>query len=118
MSRVTKNFRLARQAALHGDDKGVRRQYRLGAVGLRSDGTTVTSNNLPCQHPNKHSHAEARLTRKLDWGSEVYVVRITMGKALLANARPCPNCQQLMKLRGVKRVYYSISEREWGCIKL
>ena len=117
MSRVTKNFRLARQAALHGDDKGIRRQYRLGAVGLRSDGTTVTSNNLPCQSPNKHAHAEARLCRKLDWDSEVFVVRITMTGGL-TNARPCDNCMHAMRLRGVKRIYYSINENEHGVIKL
>ena len=102
--------------ALRGD-KVIRRQYRLGAVGIRHDGTVVTSNNVPCAHPERAAHAEARLVRKLDWGSEVYIVRI-LRNGRMASARPCENCQSALRLRGVKTCHYSINDTEWGVLKL
>jgi tRNA(Arg) A34 adenosine deaminase TadA len=115
MAATKKNFRLARQVAIHGDTKEAKRQYRLGAVGVRNDGTTVVSNNVPHRTREKRAHAETRLVRKLDWGATVYVVRITSdGK--LANSRPCIKCEAAMRLRGVKRCFYSINESEYGVI--
>lgn len=113
MTVIKKHFRTAQQAALRGDTKEARRHYRLGAVGIRSDGTIVTSNNVPHRNPEKNAHAEARLVRKLDWGSSVYVVRIK-SDGTLANARPCKKCQAAMRLRGVVRCYYSINATEYG----
>ncbi len=114
---VDKHFRMARQVALRGDTKEARRQYRLGAVGVRSDGAIVISSNVPHRTPEPHAHAEARLTRKLDWGSTVYVVRIR-SDGTLAMARPCRTCRGLMRLKGVKRCYYSISDTEYGVLNL
>jgi tRNA(Arg) A34 adenosine deaminase TadA len=116
MTKVEKFFQLAKQVAERGD-KTVRRHYRLGAVGIRSDGTIVSSSNIPCRHTQSEAHAEARLVRKLNHGSEVFVVRILRCGAL-ANARPCKNCQTAMMRRGVRRVYYSISDVEYGCLRL
>jgi len=117
VAKVDKYFRLARQTATRGDTKEARRQFRLGAVGIRNDGTIVTSSNLPVRQPDGYAHAEARLVRKLDWDSEVFVVRITRN-GLMANSRPCLHCQATMRLRGVKQVFYSISETEFGVLKL
>ncbi len=117
MAHIDKYFRLARQIALHGDTKEATRQYRLGAVGVRTDGAIVTASNVPQRTPEPNAHAEARLAKKLDWGSVVYVVRIySNGK--LAIARPCKKCQIALRLRGVTRVYYSISETEYGVLCL
>jgi len=116
MTKVERFFQIAKQVAERGD-KLARRHYRLGAVGIRSDGTIVTANNIPCRQTQMEAHAEARLVRKLNHGSEVYVVRI-LRCGSLANARPCVNCQSSMWKRGVKRVYYSISNTEYGCIQL
>jgi len=117
MSSIDRYFRLARQTALKGDTKEASRQYRLGAVGVRRDGTVVVSPNIPHRTPEIAAHAESRLCRKLDWRSTVYVVRI-LGNGLMGLARPCPKCQSLMRLRGVSRCYYSISESEWGVLEL
>lgn len=114
MNRIEKYFRLAKQVAENGKDL---RQYRLGAVGIRSDGIIVTATNIPCQCPQEMAHAEARLARKLDRGATVFVVRILRCGAL-APARPCMNCQAAMWKRGVKKVYYSISNVEYGVMKL
>lgn len=117
MALVDKYFRLARQAALKGDTGEAKRQYRLGAVGIRSDGTVVTSSNIPHRTPEPQAHAEIRLTRKLDWGSVVYVVRI-YSDGTLAMARPCKRCQSAMRRRGVKCCYYSINDTEYGVLIL
>lgn len=109
MNKVNRYFKLAKSVASKND----RRRYRLGAVGIRTDGTIVTSTNIPCPHPEKYAHAEARLARKLDYGSEVFVVRI-LKCGTLANARPCLSCQATLSRLGVKRIYYSISNSEYG----
>lgn len=108
-----KYFRLAKQIALKGNN----RHYWLGAIGIRSDGAMVASNNIPNRCPEFYAHAEARLVRKLDWGSIVYVVRVRKD-GTFGLARPCKHCQMAMRLRGVKRCYYSINNNEFGVIKL
>ena len=106
-------FRRARKVAAKGKDC---RSYRLGAVGVRRDGTIVKSKNIPNRLPEPSAHAEARLTRKLDRGAVVYVVRIDR-EGCLTSARPCASCRHIMKVRGVKRCYYSINEIEYGVIR-
>ena len=114
MSKVNKYFRIAKSVAVKGESR-VKRHHRLGAVGIRSDGTIVTANNINIKRPHPRSHAEARLTRKLNHGSEVYVVRILRNNTL-GCACPCIKCQNAMRLRGVRRVYYSISDNQYGVI--
>lgn len=115
MATINKYFRLARQVALKGDTLEADRHYRLGAVGIRTDGAIVTASNIPNRQPEAHAHAETRLVRKLDWGSTVYVVRIRRDGSL-ALARPCRRCQSAMRLRGVWSCYYSINDTEYGVI--
>lgn len=116
MSKIDKYFRLAQITACKGEAK-IKRHYRLGAVGIRNDGAIVTSNNIPSQGVLANTHAEARVVRKLDQGSTVYVVRIQRNGELTL-ARPCNSCQKAMRGRGVKKCYYSISEHEYGVIIL
>jgi len=106
-------FRLARAVAARGND---RRRYRLGAVGIRSDGAIVKSKNIPNMYPEPQAHAEARLCKKLDKGAIVYVVRIDANN-LLTLAKPCDSCLRIMENKGVKKVYYSINEFEYGVIR-
>lgn len=117
MTKVERYFRLAKSIALKGDTNNIYRNHRLGAVGVRTDGVVVTANNIPCIQQDAHSHAEARLVRKLNCGSEIYVVRILRSNKL-SNAHPCIKCQNAMRLRGIRRVYYSISDNEYGVIVL
>jgi len=114
---MNKYFKMARQAATKGDTKEASRRYRLAAVGVRTDGAVVTSSNLPNRTPEPRAHAEARVARKLDWGSTVYVVRIKRD-GTLGMARPCKQCQAAMRLKGVRYCHYSISENETGKLKL
>jgi tRNA(Arg) A34 adenosine deaminase TadA len=109
---MKKYFQLAKKTATAARD---RRKYRLGAVGVRRDGAIVTSSNLPTQAPEPEAHAEARVVKKLDKGSVVYVVRVTK-KDTFTMARPCKNCLNAMRFRGVKKCYYTITESEYGVI--
>lgn len=72
------------------------RTYRVAAVGIRSDGTVVRARNESTVIPTGGAHAEARLVRKLDRGSKVFVVRVRKD-GTLAMAKPCSKCQPLLK---------------------
>ena len=94
------------------------RKYKLGAIGERSDGAIVKATNggsAGCRTPQ--AHAEVRLSRKLDFGSVVYVARLLHSEAV-ALARPCVGCQMAMRNRGVSKCYYTINSDEYGCIYL
>lgn len=97
------------------------RTYRLGAVGLRSDGVMVVAYNGTAYQGKTcrrfpAMHAEARLARKLDFYSTVYVTRVMQpGMGL---ARPCLNCQRALRRKRVERVYYTISDDEYGVLEL
>lgn len=97
--------------------KGQKRSYRLGSIGIRNDGTMVSSFNSPTRIPNPCAHSEFRLAKKLDQGAVVYVARI-LKSGELAMARPCRNCMRALMSRRVKRIYYSISPNEFGCIQI
>jgi hypothetical protein len=93
------------------------RAFRLGAVGIRRDGTLVAAANGPAPFPHPDAHAEARLTAKLTPGSEVWVAR-TRKDGTLALARPCVHCMVRLRSAGVSRVAYTISDTEHGVIHL
>ena len=89
------------------------RSYRFGGFGVRADGAVVKSRNGSAQGPVPEHHCEARLCRKLTPGSTVYVARVSrLGDWALA--RPCVNCERLMRNRGVTRCYYTIAPDEYG----
>ena len=112
---MNKYFKLATKIAMENSEG---KHYCFGAVGIRSDGCIVTSHNIKSPIQDVNCHAEARLTRKLDVGSIVYVTRVNRSGTRMLNARPCTGCQFKMKNRGVKRCYYSINDNEFGVVTL
>ena len=111
---MNKHFELAKKYALKDV---VWKRYYFGAIGIRFDGRIVHATNIRNPIRELNCHAETRLCKKLDKGSEVYLVRINKcGKKLLL-ARPCKGCQAKMRAKGVKVVYYSISNNEFGQIE-
>lgn len=94
------------------------RSFKLGALGIRSDGVIVASPNAPCPIPERRAHAEYRIASKLTPNSVVYVVRILRFDGSLALSRPCNDCQKVLVSRGVSKVYYSISPNEFGIMNL
>lgn len=89
------------------------RSFFLGAIGVRRDGKIVHAINGSSKIPTRQAHCEYRLSTKLDVGSIVYLVRIRRD-GLLGNSKPCHNCQKALRTVGVKRVYYSIQNNEYG----
>jgi len=96
--------------------KSSERSFLLGAVGVRRDGALVRAFNGSDLIPNRKAHAEYRLAKKLDWGAEVYVVRILKSTGRFAMSRPCDSCLKALRSKGVVKIYYTIGEREYGTI--
>jgi tRNA(Arg) A34 adenosine deaminase TadA len=104
-------------AAGAGLRKADLRAFRLGAVGVRNDGTLVSASNGPAPYPHPDAHAEARLCMKLTPGSEIWVARVRKD-GTLGIARPCPRCMVRLRSAGVTRVAYTISDVEHGVLRL
>jgi tRNA(Arg) A34 adenosine deaminase TadA len=103
--RVDQLMAMARAVATSRTDK---RGYLVGAVGIRHDGVIVQSSNGASPHRHWMSHAEARLLKKLGYGSTlVVVVRVKKGSGALGSARPCRKCADALWKMGVKKVVHS-----------
>lgn len=104
-------FLIAAKLSTKRDDK---RHFFLGAIGIRSDGVMVKSFNGSSQEPFRTAHAEYRLSKKLDYGSNVYVARV-MHKGF-GVARPCRKCMKALLSMRVNRIYYTINNSEYGIL--
>lgn len=91
------------------------RNYFIGAVGIRADGTLVCAYNGAPPEPCPEHHCEFRLCRKLDRGAIVYVAR-TGAYGDWALSKPCDSCMLRLMSKKVRRVYYTISKGEYGTI--
>jgi tRNA(Arg) A34 adenosine deaminase TadA len=114
-------FNLAKEVATRKRDT---RAYLIGAVGIRCDGATVKACNGPVIMDTESrksypaAHAEARIVRKLDLGSIVFVCRVRQKDGSFGMARPCIDCQRVLAGKRVKRVYYTVSNTEYGVMYL
>jgi pyrimidine deaminase RibD-like protein len=95
--RTIRAMRLASEKARHRAHRHAALVYRGGA--LISQGTN-----------HDEVHAEVAALRRL-WPSHredttVVSIRMTKGNKL-GMAKPCPNCEEYMRLAGVKKVVYS-----------
>jgi tRNA(Arg) A34 adenosine deaminase TadA len=116
MTKIEKYFSMAKLASEAKDNETDKRKYKIGAIGIRSDGTIVKSRNIATRVPEPTAHAESRLSRKLTTNSTVFVVRV-LSNGSLANARPCKNCLSILLAKHIKRCYYSINNNEYGVIE-
>ena len=110
-------FYVAAKTAISRKDK---RNYCVGAVGIRKDGTIVKSRNSSnsTNIRNPKVHAEYKLSKKLDKYSTVYVARIRPGDKSFGLAKPCKDCERILRSKKVKTVYYTINNNEYGVINL
>lgn len=104
---------MAGKLAISRDDG---RAFLLAAIGIRKDGAIVRAMNAVSREPNRLLHAETRLAKKLDPDSVVYVARIRLSNGEFAMSKPCPDCYKALKYKKVSRVYYTISNNEYGVI--
>lgn len=111
-------FEIAAELATKKKDILDKRAYFLGAIGIRQDGTIVASINGSSTSPKRQAHCEYRLASKLDFGATIYVARVRKGDGSFAMAKPCRNCQKVLRSKKVKKVYYTISQNEYGVLYL
>lgn len=111
-------FRFAISIALKAEDKYEKRKAVVGAIGWRRDGAIVHAFNAGDQrHRSPQTHAEFRCCRKMEkYAPEIYVARITRNDGKMALAKPCSTCFAILKNRKIQRVYYTISDFEYGVI--
>lgn len=104
------------------DDPNDVREALIGAIGERTDGAIVFSRNSAVLDTTGNTgepfcfapcHAEWRLAKKLDTGSTVYVARVKKD-GTLAMARPCGDCERVLRSRKVVRVYFTVSPVSYG----
>jgi tRNA(Arg) A34 adenosine deaminase TadA len=93
-----------------------KRCFLLGAVGIRNDGAMISAINGSSEYPNRHAHAKKKALSMMDFYATIYVVRVRVGNGTLAMARPCKSCMKALKSKKIKRIYYSISNNEYGVI--
>lgn len=98
--------------------KRTRQTYHLCAIAKRQDGTYTHAINNPAQFPARHLHAEYKVLMKSGRGVETMWVGRSLADGKWGMAKPCKFCMSIIKNMGVKTVYYTISENEYGCIKL
>ena len=94
------------------------KSFLLGAIGVRKDGALVSAVNSISQEPDRRAHAEYRLSKRIDQGSIVYVARVRLLNGEFAMARPCHDCEKVLRSKRVRRVYYTISNCEYGVLDL
>lgn len=95
--------------------------HALGAIGVRKDGAIVHADNGGIRSVGDArvlcGHAERRLSRKLTFYSVVYIARV-LNVLSWGMAKPCPVCEQVLRRRHVRRVYYTIAPNEYGVLDL
>lgn len=98
------------------------RNYHLGCVGIRADGVLVSSQNgavsgcvkKHTRHSLPEVHAEVRVIKKLGKYGTIYVARVNKINNGFTMAKPCKMCETLIRSAKVNKVYYSISDSEYG----
>lgn len=112
-----KFFEAAYAVALSGPGCGGTVGFRLGAVIVKKGKILTAKYNCLKTHPKlfyryqfPFLHAESHAIMALGMDNCVnaimYVVRITRNNEL-AMAKPCKECQKLIKDVGIKKVYYT-----------
>lgn len=94
------------------------RSFLIGSIARRSDGALVSAINSASEYPNRLLHSEYKISKKCDVGSVIYVCRVRLLDGTFGTARPCQPCRKCLISRGVSKVYYTISQNEFGTINL
>ena len=115
MRRAWRYFQLAKAEAIKNKHDG--RHYLLGCVAVRGDGAMVKASNGRTFVPTREMHAEYRVSKKLDYDAVVYVARV-LRDGSFGMAMPCAPCLKALKTKRVKKVYFTISDDDFGMIPL
>lgn len=117
---IEEMLKLAGKIALSAPDRDTK-NFLLGAVGVRKDGTKVygrngavfsTTINYYQLIPN--SHAEGRVLGKMGRGGVIYVARVLKLNNQFAMSMPCPVCAMRIKAANIEKVYFTIDATHYG----
>lgn len=111
---IKQYFEMTAELAIAENDLNRKRHYRLGCIGIRSDGAIVKSNNSVSISPNRMTHAEYKVCRKMDKGGEIFVSRVKYDNNEYAMARPCVACQKVSLSKNIEKVFYTINHSDYG----
>lgn len=107
------------------------RLFWIGALGMRKDGSIVKKRNIPLRlsgfaahERNPFSHAEGRVIKAFRTSrieSTLYVARVlresyNIGHTTYGMSRPCSHCQNVIRSAGIKRVFYTVSNFQYGVL--
>lgn len=115
---MPKDLQMLHRAAAVASKRRDQRSFLVGAVGLRADGALVHAHNGADTDVSATIHAEVRLSKKLDVGATVWVARAARLNGQLALAKPCPNCERVLRRNGVRRVVYSTGPDSFEVLNL
>jgi tRNA(Arg) A34 adenosine deaminase TadA len=111
-----KIFNFFEIAARTAKSKVDERSFLLGCVAVRNDGAIVKALNSASELPNRQAHAEYRIASRIDYGATVYVARVRLMDGTFGMAKPCRDCMKILMARKVRKIYYTISQKEYGTI--
>lgn len=115
----------AAKAAVVGSDSNDKRNFLLGAIGIRKDGVSVSARNgavISSSYENYRiigdAHAECRVIKKMGKGGVLYVARVLKKDGSLAMSRPCGMCRLRIQAAEVQKVYYTINPQQYGVLDI
>lgn len=111
-----KRLNEALKIAIKGRGKN-QKQYHLGCIVIRSDGSVVSAFNSRSRDRAPSLHAEVKALKKAGKAHTLYISRV-MANGSWGLAKPCSTCIETIKKHKVKKIYYTISYNEYGVIKL
>jgi tRNA(Arg) A34 adenosine deaminase TadA len=89
------------------------KHFTFGCVALREDGGLICMTNIRTRDPMIQAHSETRALKRAGYGATLYVVRLDRA-GNWCMAKPCVGCQSLIKNRGVRKVFYTVSENTYA----
>jgi deoxycytidylate deaminase len=110
--------RLAKKCATNSEHK-----FQLGCVIVKNNkvigagwNTTKTHTKSPQKYKTLHAEMSALFSAKKApvKGAEAYVFRI-LKNGEYALAKPCPICENMLKLAGIKKVHYTTDSKGFIC---
>jgi len=105
---ILRFFEIAKVAALKSEHR-----IKIGAVLIKNGKpVAIGFNKVGKTHPKAEWFIHAELdcvleTRFTNWKNTTLYVYRTNRLSQILNCKPCHNCQEVLKLFGVKKVYYT-----------
>lgn len=78
--------------------------------------TSIFKSRYANEHTLMHAEIDALIRTPNAYKMDIFVCRIKKDGSR-ALARPCPLCLYALREKGVNRVFYTISNREYGVLK-